>query len=247
MNPSSTTQTSTQQAPSWQQPYQAYGQNQALAQYQNPSSLVAPFAPQQEQAISNITGMANNGTPVANSANNYATGVLNNGPTQNPYLDNTFNMAAQQTQGQLASQFAGSGRNVDASQGQRSQQLNDLATQIYGGAYNTGIQQQEQALAAAPGLDQNQYAAQQQLYNAGGQVQNLSQQYIQAPQNSLNQYLQRTGVNMGSTSTTPLYYNQAAGALGGALTGSQIGSALGGSNNSYAPWLGALAGGLLGG
>jgi hypothetical protein len=57
-------------------------------------------------------------------------------PNGNPYLDQTFDMAALRTQNQLSSEFARGGRNVEASQPIRSQQLGDLATQIYGGAYD---------------------------------------------------------------------------------------------------------------
>lgn len=70
----------------------------------------------------------------------------------NPYLDRTFDMAALRTQNQLASEFAGAGRNVDASQGLRSQQLGDLATQIYGGAYDAERNRQN-ALVPYAGSD----------------------------------------------------------------------------------------------
>lgn len=83
------------------------------------------------------------GNPYANTANPY-------GAASNPYLDATFNKAALSTQNQLASEFARSGRNVGASQGLRSQQLNDLATNIYGGAYenerNRGLGYDQQLL-----------------------------------------------------------------------------------------------------
>lgn len=244
MSSGSGTQTTTTTAPSFQVPYQQYGLNQAYSNYQN-GAQVAPFAPQQEQAINNITGMANNGTAVGNAANNYASGILNNGPSQNPYLDATFGQAAQATQGQLASQFAGAGRNVGESQDQRSQQLNQLATQIYGGAYNTGVQQQEQAASLAPTLDQNQYNNQNQLFNAGQSVQNLANQYIQAPQQRLNQYLSQVSGNLGATQSTPYTSNSAAGGLGGALIGGQLGGALT-PNSPYGTLIGGLLGGVAG-
>jgi hypothetical protein len=252
MNGGSTNQSTTTQAPSFQQPYQQYGLNQALSQYQNTPQLVAPFSPQQEQAITGITNMAANGDPSVNAASNYVTSTLNGSPSSNPYLDSMFNQAAQQTQGQLASEFAGSGRNVDQSEGLRSQQLNQLATSIYGGAYNTGVQQQETAASLAPSLLQSNLGLNSALYGAGQNVQNLAQQYIQAPQNSLNQYMSRVNGNLGATSTFNPAFNAGAGALGGALTGlnlgSSIGNALGGSSGQdWGSILGALGGGLLGG
>lgn len=236
------TSTTTQQAPAYQVPYQQYGLDQAYSNYQN-GAKVAGFSDQQNSAINNITGMAGSGTPVANAANNYATNVLTQGPTQNPYLDATFNQAAQATQGQLASEFGNAGRNVDASQGLRSQQLNQLATGIYGGAFNTGVQQQEQALSSAPGLDQQQYNDQSQLFGAGQQVQNLGNQYIQAPQTFLNNYLSQVNGNLGTTQTQQIPYNSTAGGLGGALLGSQVGSNV---NSDYGGAIGGLLGGLAG-
>jgi len=239
------TQTTTTTAPGFQLPYQNYFLNQAYSQYQNqnPQNLVAPFAPQQETALQGITNLGGNMTPTGQAAANYTQGILNHGPTQNPYLDATFNQAAQRTQSQLASEFAGAGRNVDQSAGLRGQQLNDLATQIYGGAYNTGVQQQMGAAAEAPALDQLQYQDLNNLYNAGGQVQNLANQYIQAPQAALNQLGARVTGNLGSATSTPLYQNNAANGLGGALIGSQIGGLI---NSQYGGTVGGLLGGLVG-
>ncbi len=252
MNGGSNLQTQTQQAPSWQVPYQQEGLNQSLAQYQNPGNLVAPFAPQQEQAISGVTNLTQNGGPATQqAASNFVTNTLNNGPTSNPYLGQMFNQAAQATQNQLASQFAGSGRNVDQSQALAGQQLNNLATDIYGGAYNTGVQQQLGALQMANPVTQQAYQNYGNLFGAGQNVQNLAQQYIQAPQNSLNQYLSRTNGALGQTGTFNPACNAGAGALGGALAGGglgqTIGSMFGGSGGSYGSLLGAIGGGLLGG
>lgn len=248
---SSQNQTVSAQAPSWQTPYQSYGLNQALSQYQGTNQLVAPFAPQQEQAIGNITSMAGSGDPSTAALQNYVTGTLNGSPSSNPYLDSMFNRAAQQTQGQLASQFAGAGRNVGESEGLRSQQLNDLATGIYGGAYNTGVQQQENAAALAPSVQQSKLGLQNALFGAGQNVQNLSQQYLTAPQNFLNQYLSQVNGALGQTQQFQPAFNAGAGAAGGALVGSQLGSQLGnyfgGSGGGWGGAAGGLLGALLGG
>ena len=237
-------QTQTSTAPAWQIPYQQYGLNQSLAQYQNMPQLVAPFAPQQEQAISGIAGLtANGGGAPFQAAGNYLSGVLNGNPATNPFLDSMFNQGANAVQNRLSSEFAGMGRNVESSLPVQADQLNNLATQLYGGAYNTGVQQQMAAAAQALPYTQQAYQNQNNLFNAGQQVQGLAQQYIQAPQTALNQYLSRVNGSLGTTSTTPYYYNQGAGALGGALLGSQIGSGL---NSDYGGLLGSVAGGLLG-
>ena len=102
-NGTQTTQTVTGQAPSWQLPYEQYGLQQATANYQNvnnPQQLVAGFSPLQDQALTNIQGLAN-GNPTLGSAQSYITGVLGGNPAQNPYLNNEFNLAANSVQNRL--------------------------------------------------------------------------------------------------------------------------------------------------
>lgn len=244
------TQTST--APSWQTPYQAYGLNQALSQYQNTKNLVAPFAPQQEQAINNIGNLANNGDPGTNAAGKFITNTLNGNVERNPQLNSLFTQGAQQIQNQMASQFAGAGRNVDESQGANALALGTFGANLYGNAFGQEAGLQQAALGAAPGNLQSQLGLQQSLYGAGQNVQNQGQQYINAPQNFLNQYLSEVNGALGQTSSSTPAFNAGAGALGGGIIGSGIGSsignALGGSSGSgWGSLGGSLIGGLLGG
>jgi hypothetical protein len=113
-------------------------------------------------------------------------------------------------------------------------QQQDLSRQLMGAQQLSGIGGQQQAL---------RLGGAQQVMGAGGARQQLEQQQLDAMRNL---GMQRLGIqssalgiqpgNLGQTSSTPLYQNRAAGALGGALAGQQLG---GGG------W-GALAGGLLG-
>ncbi len=249
----STTQVQTAQAPSWQLPYQQYGLQQATAQYNgvtSPQQLVAGFSPQQNQAISGITSLATN-NPTLSAAQNYTQSVLNGQPANNPYLNSEFNQAADTVQNRLESEFANAGQPVVNSLPVQSDEMNNLATDLYGGAYNTGVQQQENALGNAGNVVNNQVGVQQDLFNTGGAVQNLAQQYIQAPQNFLNQYLQQVTGNLGSTATTqqPLSTTQQIAQAGvGAQAGSSIGSNIG---SLIGKWLGnsstgSSVGGLLG-
>lgn len=156
------TQTSQSGPPSWQVPYLQqglqYSQNllNAGAPQYYPGQTVTPFSQATEQAMQGIQQRAQQGTPgvgqaqsyVANqlsqpvqsqfgqAQNPYATSANPFGGTSNPYLDQTFQRAAQQSQGQLTSEYARAGRNIQASQQPRSEQLNSLATSIYGGAYD---------------------------------------------------------------------------------------------------------------
>lgn len=246
MQGGSTQQTQTQQAPSWQQPYQQVGLQDSLSQLQNTNQLVSPFSSQQNQAISNITNLANNGDPGTNAAGNFITNTLNGNVQQNPQLNSLFQQGANQIQQQLGSQFAGAGRNVDQSQGQTAQALGTFGSQLYGNAFNTEAGLQTSALGAAPNNLNSQLGLQNSLYGAGQNVQNLGQQYIQAPQNFLNQYLSQVNGNLGATSTFNPAFNSSAGALGGALVGSNLGSNLSGGS-SIGSLIGALGGGLLGG
>ena len=64
-------------------------------------------------------------------------------PESNPFLQGTFNRAADLTRGRLDTEFAGSGRNLGASQPARSEELQTLASNIFGGnfARERGLQQ----------------------------------------------------------------------------------------------------------
>jgi hypothetical protein len=250
-NQPTTTGTVSQSAPSWQLPYQESGINQSQAQYNSvssPTQLVAPMSTQQNQAITGITNLATNGTPEGNAANSYVTNTLNGQPANNPYLNSEFQLGANQVQNSLASQFAGSGANVLSSLPVQSDELNNLATQLYGGAYNTGVQQQESAAQLAPTLQTNDYNAQNALYNAGGAIQNQSQQYIQAPQTFLQNYLNQINQGLGTTQVTSQPTVGATTVLGGANLGSSLGSTVGSSlGGTTGGGIGSLLGALLGG
>jgi hypothetical protein len=71
----------------------------------------------------------------------------------NPYLDQTFDRAAQRTQTQLSSEFAGQGRDLSAALPARSSQLQDLSAQIYGGNYQAERDRQVSAIDQAQGYD----------------------------------------------------------------------------------------------
>lgn len=216
--PSHTTQTT--EPPKFIQPFMQYGAQQARALYQTggpqyyQGNTVVPFSDQTEQALGLTEQRALNGSPVTNAAQNYATNTLTNTPTSqfgtgpnpygsvnNPYLDATFNKAADSVQNRLESQFAGSGRNVSASMPANADYLNDLATQIYGGAYeaerNRGQHSYESerdrmaqdlerqrstqyAVAGmAPQLANQDYVDLQALSGVGGQVEDLASRLME--------------------------------------------------------------------
>jgi hypothetical protein len=232
--------------PSYQLPYLQSGLKGAAEQYNAGGNPTIPFSQQSEAALAGTEARARAGSPVVGAAQDYTQKSLTGGFLgSNPYLDQTFERAAQATQGQLASQFAGAGRNVGASEGNRAQQLNDLASQIYGGNYANERQLQQQSVGSAIPLGNQDYVDLGQLGQVGANVENLANQYGGAQGQNLDQYLARVrGTDYGSTQTSPYNKNTGAGLLGGALVGSQLGSSL---NSGYGGYVGAGLGALLGG
>lgn len=105
-----------------------------------------------------------------------------------------------------------------------------------------GVQQQNLGMTGA-----------QAVMNAAQSRQALEQAQLDAQRNYRQKQLAITGgalgqqvPNMGGTTTTPIYRNQLASGLGGALGGAQLGSILGGTTSPEYAGYGAILGGLLG-
>jgi hypothetical protein len=203
---------------------------------------------------------------IANSPNNpYTSSAMD---AANSAITRAYQTA---TAPQTTSQFEGSGRyGSGAMMNAQSQNQQDLATQLgntdaglANTMYQQGIQNQ---LAGAQGLSNNYNTAMQQmlagsanapnvvnsingtvsnLYNMGGNQQAYNQSVINAPWQLLNNYSNLIqGQYGGNTSTTtPYYQNQMAGALGGALGGAALGGL---SGSSYGTGIGAGLGALAG-
>lgn len=272
------TSTTTTEPPKYLQPFLQQGMQGAQGIYNQgpqsyyPGQTVVGFSPETEQSLGMQTQRAQNGSPVMGAANSYAQTMLNGGQNAtfggatNPALDAMYNKAADSSQTRLSSEFAGGGRNLDASRPARAEELGNLATGIYGGAYESerdrmaseqgqNRAQQLGVLGLAPQLAQSDYNDADRLAAVGQTREDLSGRQMQdsaarydfnqnAPGNSLDQYLARLqGYPGGATaSTTPIYRNPVAGGIGGAGMGYGIGSQFGGNGGLY----GAIAGGLLG-
>lgn len=266
--------TSQQTVPDWLKPYytQTLQQGQGLEQTGGPQyypgQQVAPLSGMQTQGLGDISSAA--GTPNASQgaqdANRFETsGALLN-PSMNPYLQGTFKQAANQVQNQLGSEFATNGSNVLNSMPVQADQMNNLATSLYGGQYQNGLDQMTRAAGLAPSIDAGTYQPGQQLMNAGGMEQNQSQNEInammnryqyqqQAPYNTLSWYSGLLGANgspfAGQNSRQTMQNNPGTSALGGAAMGGALGSAYAGSEAGawLGPWGmagGAALGGLMG-
>lgn len=124
--------------------------------------------------VNSVTGANNWGAGFDTSqgyGTDYAQRTLNgdflNG---NPWLDQTFDRAVQKSRGALDTQFATAGRNLVGQLPYRTEQVNNLARDIYGGAYEAERGRQQQAMGymgQMAGLDaQSHNAAQGRLLSA---------------------------------------------------------------------------------
>ena len=259
--------TTTSQVPSYAQPYVQNALNQSSQLYQAggpqyfPGNQVAPFSPLQEQGFSQIQNTATGPQNLTNAANQNFTNLESGSylnPASNPSLQGVVGQADQQIQNNLTSQFAGSGRNIEASAPVQASQMGQVAQDIYGGAYNNTINNMTSALGQTGNLNMNQYNPGMMLNQAGGQIQQQAQNmiganqnqyayYQQLPYSNLSQYNANiSGLPLGTQNQTPYYTNPMGSALSGAAAGATIGSAFPGYGTAIGAGVGGLAG-LLGG
>lgn len=147
-------------------------------------------------------------------------------PDTNPFLASTFNRAADLTRGRLASEFAGSGRNISASIPARSEELQTLASNIFGQNFARERALQAGAVNQAIPLANQDFTDINAVLDAG----NLNTDTLINRIGALAPAAGGTAV-----SSQPLQRNTLGGALGGAAIGSSFGIP------------GALLGGLGGG
>jgi hypothetical protein len=256
------TTTSVQKADPWSgvQPYitdyLSRAQNVSNTPFQfNSGTQIAGFSPEQEQAMAMTTARAMSGSAVGNAAQQNATDTLNGdylSPDSNPYLKGQWDQMAGDITSRVNSQFGGNNFGSSANQEMLTRNLTAGANDLYGNNYQQERQRQMTAQGMAPSLANMDYQDTQALAGVGDSRRQLSQDYlnqantlynnyINYPQQQLDNYGRAVSVGMGAggttTSTAPNPYQASpiAGALGGAATGYSLGG----------PW-GAAAGGLLG-
>lgn len=230
------TQTTTSDPWSGQQPYllQAFQGAQDLynsgAPEYYPDQTVADQNDFTGTANAGIQDFATNGSPVVNAGKAQLTSTINGDYlNSNPYLDATYDKAASRVTDNynnivnpgIDSQFALGGRyganNAygtarESSDQRASDNLNDLATSIYGGNYATERQNQLNATNTAATYGNNDLNALNDLENVGAQQQQYNQSQTdadinkynynaQAPYNNLANYLGLIQGNYGNSST----------------------------------------------
>lgn len=143
---------------------------------------VADLNSMQTGAMNLIQNRALNGSPVMDQANQTLTGFMQGGQT-NPYLDsmvkkaqgsvaeqfNTMTKPALDTAAVNSGSFGNSGlqERMALQQKAAAQQMGDIATSMYGNAYNTDQANKMQALSMAPTFGNQAYTDASQLMNAG--------------------------------------------------------------------------------
>ncbi len=164
------------------------------------------------------------------------------------YMRQAANTAAQLRSAGFTT-AAGFGQ-TDAARAMEAARAN-AANQIAG----AGIRQTAVGQLGALGAQQQNLGmtGAQAVMTAEQQRQQLAQARLDAARNLASERLGLTGSalgqnvpNLGGTTTTPIFRNQTASGLGGALGGAQLGSILGGTANPQYAGYGAILGGLLG-
>jgi hypothetical protein len=203
MSGGGTNTVSSQTVPAWLQPYLtsniAEGQqlNAGGGPQYYPGQQVAGLTPLTEMGIGGVadTALSPNASTTAQAQNmNIESGAYLD-PSSNPYLAGTLTTAEQGVQNPITSEFGAAGRNVLASAPVQSSAMNQLANQIYGGAYQSGMQNMVQSQFAAPTLDQGTYLPSQELMTTGADVQQQNQNQINAAMQQYN-YQQQLPENM---------------------------------------------------
>lgn len=130
----------------------------------------------QNMGVGMIADRALNGDPTMQQANSTLQDTLKGGNT-NPYLDSMVNKATMGVAGNLAKINATSGSFGNSGiQEVGARQMGEIASQMYGNAYNTDRANQMSALQLAPQYGNQAYTDASQLMKAGGQVQDQAQQ-----------------------------------------------------------------------
>lgn len=132
----------------------------------------------QQAGLDMITNRATGGDPTMTQANQTLQSTLAGGNT-NPYLDSMVQKAQTGVMGNMAAleKRSGSfGNSGIAEQG--AKQMGDIATSMYGNAYNTDRANQMSALQLAPTYGNQAYTDASQLMKAGQSMQDQNQQNL---------------------------------------------------------------------
>lgn len=215
--------TSQSAAPAYAQPYLEYGLGQAKQLYEStapeyyPGSTVVGLAPETEQAIAGMRGMATQGSAFVPAMQDV---VMQNLTGTNPLQSAAMRPVMEMMQGRVSQA------------GRYGSGYGDAA--IAQALAPAALQAQQAAISQAPAARELGFADLQTLAQVGaareaqaqaelaGDIQRF--QFEQArPQQKLADYMATVaGGTVGSQQITPQYSNSAASILGGGVTGGQL-------------------------
>jgi hypothetical protein len=149
----------------------------------NLSDTFNPYQGQRYEDLNAIQGaglgMATNRALQGSATMGNAENSLNQfiGGQTNPYLDAMYNQAAGKVAGSVNSNFSNAGRyGSGAHTGALTEGLGNMATNLYGGAYENDAARRMQAIGMAPTFGNAAYQDASQLLNAGQILQDQGQQ-----------------------------------------------------------------------
>jgi hypothetical protein len=220
-------------------PFIKYGMDEAARLYQQasptyyPGSTVAPFSPEQNQAMDMTRARAMGGNQTMRQAEGYARDVLGGKYSGDPYEGQVFQNIQQRVLPSVKSQFMGSGRYGSGMQADSAARgLTEAFAPYASSMYQQGLNRMDQAASMAPMFAQNDYADISALGAIGQQRQAMAQDeindakarfdfYQELPYNKLGQFMNNIGGNYGGTvigtSKTPqpsMFQQVAGGGLG---------------------------------
>jgi hypothetical protein len=172
----------------------------------------ADFNPTQQMGLGMMEGQALDGNSVVNTADSALGQMI--GGQENPYLDAMVDKAQANVMGNANAAAARSGSFGNSGIAEMAaRQMGDVATSMYGQAYDADANRRLQAIGMAPQINEAGYQDAQQLLQAGQMRQDQAQQGLdfgyqqfQEAQNlPYKQLAAMSGVfgsNLGGTSTT---------------------------------------------
>lgn len=168
--------------------------------------------PTQMAGLGMTVNRALQGSQTVNNAENQLNNMISG--TSNPMLDQMYQRAASQVANSVNSNFSQAGRyGSGAHTAALTQGLGNMATDLYGGAYQNDRANQMQAIGMAPTFGNQAYQDASQMLNAGQLMQDQNQQnkdfayqQFQEAQNLPYKNLAAMsgvfGSNLGGSSTT---------------------------------------------
>lgn len=124
----------------------------------------------QNSGLDALFNRGQEGNPLVDQAGDLTSRTLQGdflSPDSNPFLQQTFDRAADLTRGRLDTEFSGAGRNLGAARPARSEELQTLSSNIFGGNFQRERDRQFNAVGQAQGLAGQDFRDIQAMIDSG--------------------------------------------------------------------------------